>query len=555
MNDQARWHEQQNRADNVYGNQGGPQYNNVGSMNQNTGLGTQYNSGGGSQYNGAGAQNYNAGGYQFNNNGSGTQHVTLERLRQLFKGALQSLDQEEYQQAVRLFREFIGTAEEDRAPSGAGQTTARAQVYLAVALLGGRRPSYHSTNEIREIEVPLARACEQGYDLEAGALARILLAIILEDFYQASDIPAGQLYAAQLYQRDAPRPRWQDELSAEDEELYRLRTQNCIDALSPGDRDRLASHTDAASSDTWKRLRDAAGHASAVVDTSEPRAADPRRAEKVRKYFTPTPQEVSQAWHVLLFCGAAALVVVGIASRSLFAIVAVAAAIWVAKKGYNQYKRYRAYRKKYEAAEPKPAESELDAWLRDDIEFIKRRGADRLQVRLHDDYAKSDLITKPLVVIGFPLPRDTRYGKLRLKEGKDSTTRADYYTVLIVFLTHRVVDTYRCVLDFATGEQLLDETSQIHWRSIAGVSSSSVPVSRKVEDLANLVLVSTGSQAQSFSSVHQFTLSILGAEPIEFPTMYSGAGFVASGGKVKWQDDNKKAMDNIQREVRARNAR
>jgi hypothetical protein len=401
----------------------------------------------------------------------------------------------------------------------------------------------------------LARACQQGYDQEAAAMGRVMLAIVLEDFYQASAVPAGQLYAAQLYQRDALRPHWQDQLSAEDEELYSARLEESLGAISPGDRDRLASHTDAASSGTWKRLRDQAGYASAVVDTSEPREADPQRAVKVRKYFTPTPPEVSPAWHVLLFCGAGLLVVAGIASGSLFSVVLVAVAIWVAKKGYNQYKRYRAYRKRYEAAEPKPSERELDGWLRDDVEFIKRRGADRLQVRLHDDYAKSDLITKPLVVIGFPLPGDTRHGQLRLKEGEDRTTRADHYTVLVVFLTHQVVDTYRCVLDFATGEQLYDQTTQIHWHSIAGVSSSAVPVSRKVEDLANLILVSEGSQAQSFSSVHQFTLSINGAEPIEFPTMFSGAGFVASGGKVKWQDDNKQAMDNIQREVRARNAR
>jgi hypothetical protein len=531
MNDQARWYEQGNQGERVIANQGGPQYNNNGGYQFGQNGGTQHNNFGGQQHNGSGHQ-FN-GGRNFVNTGSGSINIQ-QQMRNLFDGGIKALAHRQYAEVVAVFRELLSTAESAHGFSDAEdrERGARAHAYIAIGLLNGSRPSYHSSEVIREIEGHLAQAREQGDGTFARPLADVVLAIVKEDFYDERQIPTG------------PPSAWE------------LRAS--LAALAPTDLEDLALHLVPAEGQTWREmttLATASGYrAHKVAGEEAPRVIAPDRRVKVIKYFTRTPDPVSPVWHRMFFGGAALLVILAVVAGDLFSLLLVVAAAWAAKKGYDRYQVYRRYLREYAAAEPKPDEAELDKWLKEDTREITRRGARKLQVRLDDDLAQSDLITPPIVVVGFPDRRLTRNGWLSMKIGRDRGLRADHYSVLVLFLTRQVVSTYRCVLEFATGELLAtQETRQHHWSNITGVSSVSVPASLQEDDLANLHLVGEGGELD-ISLRHQFTVSIMSSEPLRVTTGFGGQSFATSGGGIAWQG-NDHALTIIQGEVRARNAR
>jgi hypothetical protein len=121
-----------------------------------------------------------------------------------------------------------------------------------------------------------------------------------------------------------------------------------------------------------------------------------------------------------------------------------------------------------------------------------------------------------------------------------------------------VISSYRCILEFATGELLSDETRQYHWGNIVGVSSVSIPAPALVADLVNLPLreepAEEQKQVRDISLLHQFTLSAINGEKLNVTTEFGGDYFQTSGGKVAWRG-NDHALSIIQSEVRSRNAR
>lgn len=547
MSDNGEQYNQRNAGERVIANQGGPQ--NIGDAR------TQYQSAGGPQTFGDGPQHFGQGplnnnsgnGQQNVNNGRGSMTVNnlVQQMRDLFAGGELALKQGEYAKVVERFRDYLSTAEQaGNTASGTGarvadrevangEKLARAHVYLALGLLNGSRPSYHSSEVILEVERHLAQAREQGLGTPAVPLAEVPLAIVKEDFYYERGIQTS--------------PPARD-------------PKTSLAEVEPDDLKILAKHLSRAEGGTWREMATVAasrGYTAPVVAEEEgQRVIAPDRRTKVTKYFTKTPDKVDPLWHSLLFGGAGLLVLVGIISQNvILAILLVAAAAWVGKKGYNQYKRYQTFRKKWDAAEPKPHHSELDRWLDEDTADITRRGARRLQVRLDKELSQSDLITPPILVVGVPNASDTRNGKLAVRvDPDDHDVRADHYNVLVLFLTRQVVSAYRCILEFTTGELLQEETYQYHWGNIVGVSSISIPASRSLEEFANLVLIGEGQKKQNISSVHQFTISIVNGEKLPVTTRFGGQSFEGSDGKVHWKG-NDHALSIIQSEVRARNTR
>jgi hypothetical protein len=522
MNDNARRYEQDNDGQSVYANQGGAQYNNDGITFANQGAGTQNNWDNNS----------------FANYGSGTQNVILQQLERKFEGGLEALKHRQYQKVVERFEDFLSSAESVSGIPGTDmeERTAQAHVYAVLGLLNGSRPSYYSTDIIRRIETHLNLARTLGQGRPASAVADVLLAIVKEDFYDARAMRSAGSTAAELRRSLAYLdPEW-------------IRT--------------LTEHMASAEGETWKELADMAvntGIASPkVFGDDEQRVIAPDRKMKVTKYFTRTPDRVSPIWHISLFSAAVLLVALAIASHNFFGLVLVVAAAWAGKKGYNRYKKYRRFQKAWAAAEPKPADQELDAWLDEDIAFIRRKGGRKLQLKAHEHFEGGDLITSAVVVVGVPERNTTRTGRPpAVRTGDDGRVRANHYDVLIVFLTPQVISSYRCILEFATGELLSDETRQYHWGNIVGVSSVSIPAPALVADLVNLPLREKSGkepeQAKDISLLHQFTLSIVNGEKLQVTTEFGGDYFQTSGGKVAWRG-NDHALSIIQSEVRSRNA-
>jgi hypothetical protein len=242
------------------------------------------------------------------------------------------------------------------------------------------------------------------------------------------------------------------------------------------------------------------------------------------------------------------MLLLAIVVHNLLSVVLVAAAGYTAKKGYKQYKRYREFLKAWAGAEPKPGEAELDAWLQEDIKYVTRKGGRRLQIKAREDFNGGDLITSPVVVVGIPDGQSTRNGKPpKARAGKDGEVRADHYELLIFFLTDQVISSYRCVLDFATGELLLDEARQYHYASVVGVSSITIPVHMPVVDFLS-------NKENDISAAQRFTLSFTSGETLQVTTQFSGGSFRESDGKIAWRG-NDHALSIVQSEVRARNAR
>lgn len=523
MNDNARWHEQDNNGgQNVYANQGGPQYSNENVTFANQGDGTQNN----------------WGNTTYANYGSGTQNF-FQRLERKFEGGLEALKNWQYQKVVERFEDYLSSAESASGTPGTDMQdrAAQAHVYTVLGLLNGSRPSYYSTDMIRQIETHLSLARTLGHGRPVAAAADVLLAIVKEDFYDARAMQSAGPTAAELRRSLAYLdPEW-------------IRT--------------LTEHVAPAEGATWKELAGMAVNAGftppQVFEDDEQRVIPPDRRTKVSKYFTRTPARVSPSWHYSLF-GAAALLVIGaIASHNFLSVVLVAAAAWATKKGYDRYKKYQRFLKAWAAAEPKPADKELDAWLEEDIEFIKLKGGRKLQLKAHEHFKGGDLITSAVVVVGVPGAGATRAGRApAVRNGEDGRVRANHYDVLILFLTPQVISSYRCVLEFATGELLSDETRQYHWSNIVGVSSVSIPAPRLVVDLVNLPLRKEEGkeqeQVKDISLLHQFTLSAINGEKLEVTTEFGGGYFKTSAGKVAWRG-NEHALGIIQSEVRSRNAR
>lgn len=523
MNDNARWYEQDNSAQNVYANQGGPQYVNDGVTFANQGAGTQNNWGNNT----------------YANYGSGTQNVFMRQLEQKFEGGIEALKNWQYSKAVERFDDYLSSAESASGSPGTDmkERAAQAHVYAVLGLLNRSRPSYHSTDTIRRIETHLTLARTLGQGRPVAAAADVLHAVVKEDFYDARAMRSAAPTATEL--------------------------RRSLEYLDPEWTRTLTEHMVPAEGVTWKDLAGMAVSAGftapTALDNEEQRVIAPDRRTKVNKYFTRTPDVVSPAWHVCLFGGAALLVVVAIASHNFFSVLAVAAAAWIAKKGYNRYNKYVRFQKAWAAAEPKPADKELDAWLDEDIEFIKRKGGRKLQLKAHEHFEGGDLITSAVVVVGVPGGGATRTGKApAVRTGDDGRVRANHYDVLILFLTSQVISSYRCVLEFATGELLSDETRQYHWSNIVGVSAVSIPAPRLVVDLVNLPLREDAGkeqeQVKDISLLHKFTLSAINGEKLEVTTEFGGDYFKTSGGKVAWRG-NEHALSIIQSEVRSRNAR
>jgi hypothetical protein len=514
MSDETRSYTQDNEGQTTYGNQGGPQYNNDGDVYANQGNGTQNH----------------VGSHSIANLGSGTQNINFQRMADDYKSGLDALKNRLYPKVVERFEDFLSTAESVSAGPGTDmeERAARAHVYVALGLLNGSRPSYYSSDLIRRIQTHLDSARRLGHGRPAAAMADVVLAIVKEDFYEARAMRSGGPQAAEL--------------------------RHSLADLDPGDLDTLVTHLAAAEGETWKELSRRATDAGLaqpeVSDAEKPRVIAPDRPEKVRKYFTRTPAQVNPAWHMCLFGTAMLLIILGIASRSPFGLILVAAAAWVGKKGYNRYKNYREFQRAWEAAEPKPRDEELDKWLDEDIGYITRKGGRKLQLKAREDFDGGDLITSAVVVVGVADSSDTLNGRPpAVRAGKDGRVRASHYDVLVLFLTHQVISSYRCILDFASGGLLRDETRQYHYTNIVGVSSVSIPVRSPVAQLVDLL----SQKENDISATHKFTLSVVNGEKLQVTTQLSGAFFETSDGKIAWRG-NDHALSIIQSEVRSRNA-
>jgi hypothetical protein len=488
----------------------------------------------------------------------GTQNIYLQSLEDHFRSGLEALKNRLYPKAVERFENYLSTAtsapavahnqvpgqrqdsdSEFSAVSSLSEMTslsrqevetrmARAHIYAVLGLLNGTAPSYHPPEVIRRIDLHLENARKVARGQAVFAQASVVWAIIKDDWYDYQGMHAPDPQASEL--------------------------RRSIADLDREDLGTLLEHLAPAQGETWKQLVRQASESGfavdATVDEETRRPVSPGRAEAVRKYFIRTPDPVSPAAHIIAFAGAGLLILLGIASGSAIAFCLLAAlAIWPVRWGTKRVRVYLQYRKDLTQAEPKPSDDQMDQWLREDVEYITRRAARRLRLNARLQRDGGDLVVPEQIVVGIPEPNEPGAGKIRVRLGEDRQLRADHYTVLILFLTDKMVSTYRCVTNFVTSNLILDETREYHYTDIVGVSSSSIPMNGPIQNLVDVV----SGTATDISLAHQFSLSIVSGESLRVVTGFGGR-FEQAGGTVVWRG-NEHALKIIQTMVRSRHAR
>ncbi|OZM78079.1 hypothetical protein [Pseudonocardia sp. MH-G8] len=214
-----------------------------------------------------------------------------------------------------------------------------------------------------------------------------------------------------------------------------------------------------------------------------PGSAERRRA--VRKYFRVTPDPADETWALrtiwagmALLLGAAALLLVGLPPLALLA-VGIGAVVTV-----RGFELRATYHRRYAAAEPKPADHDMDRTLDEDLAAAARRAMSRLEVtqdelELHSDdvdpWAQlggrrrlADQGRGPLVVFG---PAEGSQGR----RGVDRVWRFTSYDIMVICPTGHHLAIYECVLDFASGRRRDEDTHEYHYPDVVAVSTRTRP--------------------------------------------------------------------------------
>jgi hypothetical protein len=455
----------------------------------------------------------------------GTQNIYLDRAKDHFDEGLRALKARLYPKAVQQFEESVTTATQAglSKDADARDQIAAGHFYAALAMLGGRNPGDRGPEDIERIERHLEQAL--GYSDEVIVhQSKVVWALVKEDYYEAYGMLA----------------------TTPDPAVFR----QSVDHLAAGDLEPLVTHISRATGKTWDMLCERAVDngliAQPVVTAPVVRTRDPRRSEAVKKYFTPTPQHRTNSGFIAAFAGAVLLIVIGIAMRDFGTLLFLAGAGWLAKWGFEESGRYREYLRKFRLAEPKPTDQQIDKWLQEDITEISQRAGGRVRLNTELKARGGDLVYPVQIIVGYPsMPKAVGY-RVRARRGADHKLRANTYDVLIMFLTNNLISTYRCLLDCHTGEVVLDEITEHHYRDIVGVASTSIPMP---ESLANL-LAEIDEKHRNVPLAHTFSLSITSGESLSVATGFSRPDDGLTG-DIAW-GSNARALDVIKKMIRAR---
>jgi hypothetical protein len=430
-------------------------------------------------------------------NAGGDMIVTNQGPEDYFGGGLAALRRELYPTAVDFFECYLSIAwAEDESP----EKVARAHFYAALALLGGSPPRYKMPADVSRINRHLDMARDLGRGCSVLHQASVLWAIVKEDYYEADGMVP-------------PMPAL-DELRAS------------IGELRGDDIELLAAHVAPTDTTSWRQLARRALDFRVrveVPDENAGRVVDQERAKAVRKYFNPTPARVTPGWAIVALLAGLGTAALGFVQGGAMAVALLVLTGYLVFVSVVHFLDYLQYRRKYAEAEPKPAESQLDGWLREDLAALTREAAGRLRLNMKPANEGGDLLVPVQTVVGIAADREEytgRMGRVRSRKGADRRLRANLYDVYILFMTSDLISTYRCELDFATGEMCYDEIREHHYRDIAGARSLTVPMSESLNDAVDEACDTKGE----LSLAQVFSLSISSGERFVINTGVSSNG-------------------------------
>jgi hypothetical protein len=146
-----------------------------------------------------------------------------------------------------------------------------------------------------------------------------------------------------------------------------------------------------------------------------------------------------------------------------------------------------------------PSDETIDTWLRQDMEHIKKRSLERLNLD------ESQLIRDSLTITG-PILWKTTSGvpanEITFKKGKDGRVRFSVNAVTIIHLTENKLSSYQCDYNFIRGASLNERDDEYYYKDVVAVSTREASTNYTLPN--NQVM----KQAQSF------TLSVSSGEQI-----------------------------------------
>lgn len=128
---------------------------------------------------------------------------------------------------------------------------------------------------------------------------------------------------------------------------------------------------------------------------------------------------------------------------------------------YNKYKRIKSL----------PSESQLDAWLEEDIQnVIKNRPYDKLGV------LKEDLIAESLLVVGPIFWFTNGFSELDIltKKGKDGFNRYTTWTIQVFAFTENYLCSYKCHYNWIKNTYINESTNEFFYKDVVSVKTDTV---------------------------------------------------------------------------------
>jgi len=172
------------------------------------------------------------------------------------------------------------------------------------------------------------------------------------------------------------------------------------------------------------------------------------------------------------------------------------------------------YKKKYDEAEPKPTDAQMDAWLAEDIARVKGESLRKLDLLPEQVLGKPD---DPIVVVG---PAN----EAKWAIGKDGIIRFSFYDILVVYLTSYHLAAYQCILDLATGTRRSESTQEYHYTDVVAVSTRTAG--------SGLIAVMVDGTKKEVASYQKFALSVASGEKIEVAVFFPQLEDIIGKGKL-----------------------
>lgn len=243
----------------------------------------------------------------------------------------------------------------------------------------------------------------------------------------------------------------------------------------------------------------------------------------VPKYFTRSPKPPDQRVNQTKIGIGCLSIIIGVIAmideESLpIGIILFLGGAWLALTGFIDLSRTNSiYKKEYERTEPKPSDTQMDAWKAEDLSKIKGEALEKLDLQeLSEEQIGRDL-NKPIMVIG---PGSSA----RAQIGQDGIIRFSQYDILIVHLTAYHLAAYKCTLDLATASTTNESTQEYHYMDVVSVSTQT--------DNSGLFALMVGGETKPVASYQKFALSVASGEQIQVAMAFPQLEHIIKNGRL-----------------------